>query len=194
MRRSAVPPPSPRAPRSETPRNATAARRCRRLRAARRHLRGGRGSVNARSTPRDAARAPRALRAAVRRRRSRSGIRKAPQDVAGRIDQDVVAFFGPQVRDHNHFAPRRSRATAVDHAIDVEAVRHDGDLARGHALAHQPSGGGARVGDDDVGAGVGGALQRDVRRALVGVQLAPVADPHRHAGERGAGERRRCSQ
>jgi hypothetical protein len=66
--------------------------------------------------------------------------------------------------------------------VEVEAVRDDRDLVSRYAFLHQFHCTGAGVCDDDVRAGVRGALQGEKAPWLVGVHATAVADPDADAG------------
>ena len=110
-------------------------------------------------------------------------VGKAAQHLGRRVDQHVVPFLTPQVRDDDYLAQPRGARSRLE-VLDIEPVRHDGDFSRRDPLGAQAIGGGAGVRDDLVREAVRHALHRDLRDRFVRVDLTPVADAHRHPGER----------
>src|SRR5262245_32478849 len=89
-------------------------------------------------------------------------VRKPLQNEAGRIDEQVVSLFRPQVCDRDD-ATRQSAICPRPESPEVETVRDDRDFPSGNAFADKLAGCRVGIGRNDVRERVSGTLGRKLR-------------------------------
>ncbi len=114
-------------------------------------------------------------------------VRAPADDLRDGVEERVVAFFSAQVGDRDDATPRPRRTRGCRRKrVAVDTVRDRPNLARGHAFAAELRRGGSGVRDHGVRRLVRQSLTEQVSARLVRREnLAPVADAHVDAGERG---------
>jgi hypothetical protein len=118
-------------------------------------------------------------------------VGEAPEDGDRRIHQHVVSLELPEVRDNGHLAKRCLRcAGGIRH--EVEAVRNDRNLSPRHTFELELVRRRARIRRDLRGTCIRKTLQRDDH--LFDAFYAAPANPHRHAGDCGAGSAKMFEQ
>ena len=120
--------------------------------------------------------------------RNRSSGRAGAENRRG-AEEYFVCLLASEV-GHGQDRPHRAHARHARETLDGDPVGDDPvgddlDALAWHPFVLEHRAPRRRIRHDGVSAAVGVALQRDLPGALVGIQLAPAADAHGNAGQRG---------
>ena len=115
-------------------------------------------------------------------------VGKIGGEQAGGGDQRLVALLGAQIGDGDDRAdrPRGGVRATLRVAGGVDAVRNHRNRSGREPLRLENAPCRLRIRDHLRGTPIGQALQPDLARRLVGVELAAAADPYRHARQGGS--------